>query len=852
MVYPNAKEHTDLIFDAAKRHTDSINSLLLANFDRVDSARRQINLGEVVVTARESRGTTSASLIDRQAMAHLQPSSFTDLVELLPGYVSKDPAMGEANLIRLRQATQNRNDDYNTSSLGTAFVVDGVPLSSAAEMQATGDADRQNRLSTGKGVDMRQLSTDDIESVEIVRGIPSAEYGDLTSGLVKIKRKSGVTGLEARFKADMQSQLFYIGKGFGMPAPGWTVNVSADYLDSRIDPRDNRDNFKRVTFSTRSNLRRAVGGKQLTWDASINYTGTFERDKNDPDLTVNNTIDYYTNSINRFSLNNAVALTHPAGGFFRSASFTSGIGYSTEHLHQEKTVAATRLYPLPVSLVPGPNDVGFLPMLYIGNLDVYGRPLTIFTKLSAVAGYSHGNIAGTLKTGLQWDFSKNYGRGQVYDLTRPITPGNTSRPRPYRDVPAINQLSAYVENESNIRLGNHTIRIQAGLRESQLLGLDKRYYLSHRAYIDPRVNLKYTLPYLMVHGSPMVFEIAAGAGLHTMLPVAAYLYPEPAYNDYVQLNYYHHNNEQWRRMNVKTFVDDRTNYSIRAARNFKWEVRGDISWDGNRLSVTYFRERMNDAFRWDSELRYRTYNRYDASGWNPEVNGVPDIDKLPYVKETRIALLSTPCNASLIKKEGVEFTLSTKRMPVVRTRLTVNGAWFKTTLTNSTGQWYKPTIIVNNKELQYAGYYNDPDGTKYQSFNTNFTFDTDIPSLRLNISLSVQNMWFTSSRTLPRSGIPLEYVDIDGVTHPWTDLAAADPYLKQLIRTYSSSAFDERRVPAESNFNLKATKKLWNDRLGIALYVNCLLSIAPDYYVTGILQRRYSSPYFGMELNLKL
>ena len=208
-----------------------------------------------------------------------------------------------------------------------------------------------------------------------------------------------------------------------------------------------------------------------------------------------------------------------------------------------------------------------------------------------------------------------------------------------------------------------TIRIQAGLRESQLLGLDKRYYLSHRAYIDPRVNLKYTLPYLMVHGSPMVFEIAGGAGLHTMLPVAAYLYPEPVYNDYVQLNYYH-NNEQWRRMNVKTYVDDRTNYSIKAARNFKWEVRGDISWDGNRLSVTYFRERMNDAFRWNSELRYRTYNRYDASGWNPSVEGVPDIDKLPYVRETRIALLSTPCNASLIKKEGVEFTLSTKRMPL--------------------------------------------------------------------------------------------------------------------------------------------------------------------------------------------
>lgn len=92
---------------------------------------------------------------------------------------------------------------------------------------------------------MRAISTDDIESVEIVRGIPSAEYGDLTSGLVKIKRKSGPSGIEARFKADMQSQLIYVGKGFAMPAPDWNINLSASYLDSRIDPRNNRDNFKR-------------------------------------------------------------------------------------------------------------------------------------------------------------------------------------------------------------------------------------------------------------------------------------------------------------------------------------------------------------------------------------------------------------------------------------------------------------------------------------------------------------------------------------------------------------------------------------------------------------------------------
>lgn len=56
---------------------------LIAEFDR-----KEVKLGEVVVTAREATGPATASLINRQAMAHLQPSSFSDLIELLPGFVS--------------------------------------------------------------------------------------------------------------------------------------------------------------------------------------------------------------------------------------------------------------------------------------------------------------------------------------------------------------------------------------------------------------------------------------------------------------------------------------------------------------------------------------------------------------------------------------------------------------------------------------------------------------------------------------------------------------------------------------------------------------------------------------------
>ena len=130
-------------------------------------------LDEVVVTATESKGVTTASRIDAKAMTHLQPTSFTDLLSLLPGGTTSPPNMGVSNLIRLREAP-SYNGDFDFSSLGTAFVVDDIPLSNDANLQTIPNSNHkvQNRLSPSSGVDMRGISTDNIESVEIIRGIP--------------------------------------------------------------------------------------------------------------------------------------------------------------------------------------------------------------------------------------------------------------------------------------------------------------------------------------------------------------------------------------------------------------------------------------------------------------------------------------------------------------------------------------------------------------------------------------------------------------------------------------------------------------------------------------------------------
>ena len=135
-------------------------------------------LGEVVVTAQEGRKLSTSSTIKRQAMDHLQPSSFSDILELLPGGRASNGTLTTPNVISLREVPISGND-YATSSLGTQFVVDGAPISMHANIQRlSGALDRTSNVRnfTNMGVDMRSIATDDIQEVEIVRGIPSVKY----------------------------------------------------------------------------------------------------------------------------------------------------------------------------------------------------------------------------------------------------------------------------------------------------------------------------------------------------------------------------------------------------------------------------------------------------------------------------------------------------------------------------------------------------------------------------------------------------------------------------------------------------------------------------------------------------
>ena len=831
------------------------------------SLRSDNQLNEVVITATESKGIVTTSRIDRPAMAHLQPTSFTDLLELLPGGMSRDPDMGSANTMTLRETggiDSNGNKtsvgkDYAITSLGTLFVVDGIPLNTDANLQALPGTDNtaESRITVNRGVDMRSISTDDIESVEVVRGIPSAEYGNLTSGVINIKKIRKVTPLNARFKADGYSKLLAAGKGFALPwGEDIVVNADISYLDAKPDPRNNLENYKRINASLRFTWNWKRDAWTLRYEPGVDYTGSFDNDKVDPELNHGNT-DTYKTIYNRASLTNNLFWTFPRIKAIKGIELNSSVNTQFDRLERRKLVAPQRYAIVPSTVDEGEHDATLLFKEYIADYLSDGKPFNAFVKVKGDFTFGSGWIRNNARAGTEWSYTKNFGRGEVYDLNQPLSAGGwNSRPRAYKDIPSLQNLAFFAEDMATIRMGTHKLEVMGGVRALSLVGLDKQSTLNGKFYLDPRLNAQWIFPAIHVGGNDLNISLGGGIGWTTKMPTLDYLFPNKYYNDIIQLGYYDAlNPEQNSRFNIRTYVEDRTNYDLRPARNKKWELRADFAYNGNRLSVTYFRESMNSGFRYMSSYSSYFYKKYDDSNIvSSELQGPPDLADLPYKEVNELNGYSKAANGSHLLKEGVEFQFNSKRIKPLRTAINVSGAWFRSTYTNSLPTFRKVTEVVDGVPISnnYIGLYDWNDGNTYQQLNTNLMLDTQIPEWGLIFSTSIQCMWFTSKQTKYKEGVPMAYLSADdSQLHPYTDASREDLYLQHLIIPFNSGIFDKYTVPMAFYVNLKATKKIGR-YMSLSFFANKLLDYTPDFTSNGQTIRRNVNPYFGMELNFTL
>ena len=211
-----------------------------------------LTLESVVVTARENENSaTTTRTIDRTALDHVQMVNVADVSSLLPGGATSNPLLTSDQRISIRSGSAT--EDGN-ASFGTAVEVDGVRLSSNASFS-------NFATSSGvKGSTTNNVASSNVESIEVISGVASVEYGDLSSGVVKINTKKGITPYSITLTTNPNTKQASISKGFSLGHnktgnSNGVMNASAEYTKAITDSRSPYTSYKRQSISlTYSNL----------------------------------------------------------------------------------------------------------------------------------------------------------------------------------------------------------------------------------------------------------------------------------------------------------------------------------------------------------------------------------------------------------------------------------------------------------------------------------------------------------------------------------------------------------------------------------------------------------------------
>jgi hypothetical protein len=819
-------------------------------------------LDSVTVTAeREDLG--SKSVINEEAVRHLQPKSVSDLLQLVPGNLARNP-----NLNELSQASVREIDPKSNASLGTSVIVDGTPLSNDANLQAiastrygsasgTQTDGMSDQTTAGGGADLRTVSAGVVESMEVISGIPSAEYGNLTSGVVIVKTKAGRTPWEIKSQIDPQSKLVYLGKGFALKRGG-SFNIGGDWSQSYADPRRKYLGYDRLT---------AAAGYSKVWNrASLHvrgsvYSNVNER-KTDPQLAQKEI--NYTNRNMGFRLSASGSFQPGKDAFLSSLDYNFSTQASrTEDLHESKVWS-------PDGAVTDTRESGLHQAAqkikpYYAAYSLHGVPVNVFAQLIAGKYFQTGqNDYNKIRAGVEYTLDVNLGRGFTYDAETPpqAASAHTLRPRAYKDIPALNTLSAFVTDKGRLSLGGRTaLKSEVGLRVSSLKG----YFV-----VEPRLNLSLGL-------LDEALSLNAGFGISNKMPPLLYLYPEPAYYDFICLNRYSEVSGTGLAVIDTQIVNETSNPDLRPAHAVKREL--GLSWKTKAATgfVTFFHETHTDEFGYDGQLYYGKYKQFVVP------DGATDLalegNKVFYtlsgarqaadeVQKMEFSSWSRPSNNARRIKYGIEYGLDLGTIRPIRTSVSINGAWFHIQRTRETASTSYRSKIDLYAPMMPAGR-----GTVQNRVNTSFRFITHIPEVKLVLTTTLQVVWYESLRSvyLDENGHsrafdytyqgkdylavePLGFYDRDGQFTAWNGAAMnADPALNYMLDRFYTYGFLPDVVEPWALLNIRLTKEI-GSHAQISFTANNVTNTS-RYHVDRNSQSKtqlYPSMYFGAEIKINL
>ncbi len=839
---------------------------------------RGLQLKDVVVTANQV-AMGSKSVVGEDAVRHIQPKSVSDLLQLVPGNLTENPNLNNMSQAKIREIDQNDNN-----SLGTGVVVDGTPLSNDANLQALaptkygkssgqGYDGMEDQTTAGRGVDLRTVSAGNVESIEVVRGIPSVEYGNLTSGLMIVKTKSGKTPWEAKVQADPFSKLVYVGKGFALNKGGAT-NFSVDWSQSWGDTRKHYLGYDRITAT--------AGYSNIFGPLTFNVKGAFYSNinsrKDDPQYEEQD-LHYKNKNIGaRLSLN---------GSYRSDKSFITRLDYNLSMQVSKTSDEHYDLVSNPDGIitdvrVPGLHEAIFKTKSYHSEYKIDGLPVNAHAQLIANKYLQLGeDNHTTFKLGAEIDYDANKGDGLTFDMANPPQSmgAQTLRPRAFKDIPSLNTLSGFVSDKLSLTLGTVRTDIEGGVRLSNLfLDAGKSDGRNGIFVAEPRINASASL---LNKKNNTLFDdlsLTGGFGLSNKMPTLLYLYPDYVYYDNPSLSKYSDNEKDRLALISTDVITDTKNRNLKPAHSRKWELGLSFRIGKTKGFLTYFNENHRNEFGFSSQLYWSKYMRYSLppTATDPMFNETTG--EVTY-KENGMTVTANPTqmtdmytwgkpsNTTRSIKHGVEYGLDFGTFEPLKTSLSINGAWFHVDRRHET-----TSLNYINKTFDYVAVLPSGYGNVQDRINTNFRFITHIPAVRMIFTTTVQVVWYESEqikyldendndrRTMISyqgkdyyAVAPLGYYTRGGEYVEWQPQMAQDAQLALLMDRYQTYAFEKDVVKPWALLNFRFTKELGN--VGELSFIANNFTNTSKWHVnkhSKAKRQLYPDMYFGAELKIKL
>ena len=821
-------------------------------------------LQEVVVTAEQSKENLNTTRkIERTALEHLQVSGLSNIAALMPGGKTVNPDLTAATELTVRGGGSSAGN----AAFGTAVEVNGVRMGDNAAFGGLA------------GVDTRSLQVENIESVEVISGVPSAEYGDLGSGMVRVTTRKGRTPVQATFSVNPRTYDVSVSKGVAVGEG--VLNISGQWTRATQKLTSPYTSYTRRGFTAEYNRTFA---RVLRLEAGVTGNLGGMDSKDDPDAFS----DEYAKAHDNL-LTPHLKLTWMLNrSWITNLSLEGSVYYHDNRTHEHLYNSYGSSQPAVHAEEEGYFLATALPLTFYADRITDSRELDYAASLKYDWLHHFGDVKSVLKAGVQWKADGNVGAGESY--LDPDLAANGYRPRPYTDYPYMHNLAVYVEE----KITWNKLEGSFGLRGERTFIEGTQY--KNLQTLSPRLNVRYRVSDRLA--------LRGGWGITRKLPGFYILFPRQEYRDIQTFGFSHGSGASYIYYTIPYTMA--YNPDLRWQSNRNAEIGADYEDRGGwKLSLAVFRNVTKDPYELVNQYSPFSYNALQV----PAGFVMPSDPEMVVDHQTGAVYLRnnadeyfTPMDIRVadrtfvgnrmqrggadIVRTGLEFTADFPEIAVLRTHLRLDAAYTHTeTLDENEAAYYQAGwshTELPGRSYQYAGIYaggtSIANGRKTDWLDANLTAITHIPEVRLIITCRVEatllrNAQNISSHAFTVSGnsltptgediydgnsytavYPVAYIDLDGVRHPWTEASAEDPALQRLIlRSGNMYTFAKDGYDPYMSANLSLTKEIGN-HVSLSFFANNFTNARPyrKSHATGVSALFTPAFYYGLTCRIKL